>query len=319
MPEQPSTEWREAIAPDEAERHARLAEDVRRWHGVKNARWGKGRFLHRKLLLGVKGVLNVHADLPEAARHGVFARPGPYDAVVRLSNGAVDLQANTKPDIRGFAIRIPGVTGAAALGGEAEHQDFLLINHDVFDAKDSAEFMEIAAAVARGGELGVLTFLLRRYGLRDGLSRLRRTIGTLAKPFRGYNAERFSTAVPHANGPYAVKLIMTPKAPVVRTHRDNAKDMASQLASGPIEFDLALQFFVNEADTPIEAPRVAWSMVASPPISVATLTLTSILDAADVEGLMFDPWGGLEAHRPLGEVMRARRGAYRVSQEARRG
>ncbi|MHA6297987.1 catalase family protein [Devosia sp. CAU 1758] len=120
------------------------------------------------------------------------------------------------------------------------------------------------AAVTRGGELGVVTFLLRRYGLRDGLSRIRRTIGTLAKPFRGYNAERFTTAVPHANGPYAAKLILTPKVPVVRTHKDHTQDMAYQLAIGPIDFDLALQFFVNETGTPIEAPRVAWSKVASP-------------------------------------------------------
>lgn len=319
MSQQPSTEWRETISADEAARHARLAEEVRHWHGVKNARWGKGRFLHRKLLLGLKATLAVHDNLPEAARHGVFAQPGTYEALVRLSNGAVDVQANTKPDIRGFAIRILGVTGPAALEGEADHQDFLLINHEVFDARDSGEFMEIAAAVARGGELGVLMFLLRRYGLRDGLSRIRRTIGTLAKPFQGYNAERFTTAAPHANGPYAAKLILTPRTPIARTHKDNARDMASQLENGPIAYDLALQFFVNETATPIESPRVVWSEAASQPVPVATLVLKSIADGADIERLGFDPWGGLQAHRPLGEVMRARRGAYRASQEARRG
>ena len=38
---------------------------------------------------------------------------------------------------------------------------------------------------------------------------------------------------------------------------------------------------------------------------------------ADVERLRFDPWGGLAAHRPLGEIMRARKAAYFHSQKAR--
>src|SRR5690606_25174776 len=168
-------------------------------------------------------------------------------------------------------------------------------------------------------ELGVLAFLLRRYGLRDGLARIRRTLRTLTKPFRGYNAERFTTAAPHANGPYAFKLRLTPKFPRSRTNRDHARDMIQQLQSGPIAYDLALQFFVDEESTPIEKPRITWSGEISPPVSVATLTLNSIGNAEQVEQLTFDPWGGLMAHRPLGEVMRARRLAYRASQQARSG
>jgi catalase len=314
---EPSTDWREVVDRDEAERHARLAEEVRHWHGVKNRRWGKGRFLHRKLLLGAGATLTVHDDLPEAARFGIFATPGPLPALVRLSNGAPDVQANTKPDIHGFAIRVLGVSGPAALGGEGDHQDFLLINHDIFDARDSAEFMDVATALVRGGELGVLIFLLRKYGIGDGFARLRRTIGTLAKPFTGYNAERFTTAAPLANGPYAAKLRITPMAPRIRTHKDNARDMASQIAAGPISYEMALQFYTSEAATPIESPRQAWSVEASPPVPVATLTLDSVVEAETVEKLAFDPWGGLAAHRPLGEIMRARRDAYRASQEAR--
>jgi hypothetical protein len=316
---QPSTDWHEVIAPDEADRHAQMVKELTHWHGHKNARWGKGRFLHRKPVLAVEATFAVHDGLPDHARHGVFAQPGPRRAFVRLSNGAVDVQANTKPDIRGFAIRIHDVIGPGALGGTADHQDFLLINHDVFDARDSTEFMEIASAVAWGGELGVLAFLLKRYGLRDGLARIQRTMKTLAKPFRGYNAERFTTAAPHGNGPFAIKLRLTPKAPQPKTHRDHAEDMAAQLAAGPVAYDVAVQFYVDETSTPIEAPRVAWSEAASPPLSVATLTLDSVAGAGSAEALAFDPWGGLDAHRPLGEIMRARKVAYRASQEGRRG
>ena len=36
-----------------------------------------------------------------------------------------------------------------------------------------------------------------------------------------------------------------------------------------------------------------------------------------VESLSFDPWHALEAHRPLGNMMRARNHAYRPSTQER--
>jgi hypothetical protein len=38
---------------------------------------------------------------------------------------------------------------------------------------------------------------------------------------------------------------------------------------------------------------------------------------ARIEASVFDPWQTLAAHRPLGEVMRARKVAYFESQKAR--
>ena len=67
--------------------------------------------------------------------------------------------------------------------------------------------------------------------------------------------------------------------------------------------------------TPIENPTVAWPESQSPFVTVARLTLTSA--GADVEGMRFDPWSGLADHRPLGEIMRARKAAYFHSQKAR--
>lgn len=39
--------------------------------------------------------------------------------------------------------------------------------------------------------------------------------------------------------------------------------------------------------------------------------------ATEAEAARFDPWGGLAAHRPLGEIMRARKVAYFESQKGR--
>jgi hypothetical protein len=54
---------------------------------------------------------------------------------------------------------------------------------------------------------------------------------------------------------------------------------------------------------------------------VAELVLEAPSSDADfiarVEAGIFDPWQALAAHRPLGEVMRARKVAYYSSQQAR--
>src|SRR4051794_12336945 len=102
----PSTEWKEQVAPDEAERYQRYAKDFAAMQERKSQRFGNGRALHRKQLLALKARLDVLPDLPEAARQGLFAQPGTHEAWVRLSNGGTDRAANTTPDIRGFAIKV---------------------------------------------------------------------------------------------------------------------------------------------------------------------------------------------------------------------
>lgn len=311
----PSVEWREIVAPDEEARFARQGALIAAAHGLKNRRYGKGRFLHRKEILGARGTLEVYGGLPDHAAHGVFRTPGLRPATVRLSNGAVDIQANSEPDIRGFAIRIGGVSGPAALGSTADHQDFLLINHDVFGARDSTEFVEVAAAAARG-KLAIVWHLLRTNGLLAALTKLKGLAAKLGKPFAGYAAETFNTTLPHKNGPYAVKVILTPVAPSPATGTDYAADIRQRIAAGPLLYELSLQFFTDEKTTPIEDNMTAWPMAEAPVVPVGRLSLVEA--DVPVEDLSFDPWGGLEDHRPLGEVMRARKSAYHNSAKARR-
>ena len=51
----PATDWKEIIAADEAERHAGYASDFAEIQRAKSAKYGKGRALHRKQQLGLKG------------------------------------------------------------------------------------------------------------------------------------------------------------------------------------------------------------------------------------------------------------------------
>ena len=310
----PSTQWRERIAPDEEARFARQAEKLAAAHEAFSQRYGAGRLLHRKPVLAARGRLEILDGLPTYARHGIFAAPRVYRALARLSNASGDVRPNAKPDIRGFAVKALGVAGAAALGGAAEAQDFLFVNQSSFAAPDSDAFVDLVVDSPHG-LAAVALGLMRRSGLVDGLKRLERLAATLGRPFSGFAAETFDTLTPFAVGPYAARARLTPIEPASAGDKDFADDMRDRFAAGPLVYALALQFFVDEQTTPIEDATVAWPEDRAPPLAVARLTLEAA--EPDVEGLRFDPWAGLADHRPLGEIMRARKASYFHSQKAR--
>ena len=320
----PSTDWRERIEADEESRHAAAGAMLCAIQRDRSARFGNGRALHRKGLLALPAELEVLPDLPDHARQGLFEKPGRYEARVRLSNGGMDVKRNSEPDIRGFAISVQGVEGPGALGGSTDRQDFLLINQDAFSSPTSKEFIGVVDGASRGN-LALVGHMVRAHGLFDGLSRLKKLAQGLGKPFAGFAGERFNSVAPVACGPYAVRVLLDPRETRARGATDPVDNMRALLAAGPIDYDLKLQFFVDEKITPIEDASVAWPEDVAPIVTVARLTVRA--ESADetaraafaetVEKAAFDPWAALAAHRPLGEVMRARKVTYYASEKAR--
>ena len=74
---------------------------------------------------------------------------------------------------------------------------------------------------------------------------------------------------------------------------------------------------------PIEDASVEWPQDLSPFIPVARITIDAQPGWNDAlareidDGMAFNPWHALAAHRPLGGVMRARRVAYAASSQFR--
>jgi hypothetical protein len=321
----PSTEWHEQVAPDEAERFARYASAFAELQRRKSERFGKGRALHRKQVLGVAGRLEVLPGLPAHARHGLFASPGVHDTWVRLSNGSPDKAPDRRPDVRGFAVKVLGLRGPGALGGETESQDFLLINHAAFAFPRSDEFVELVLAAGKGGG-ALVAHVLRRYGLVGGAKFLARFAKSIGRPFTGFATEKFFSAAPIACGPYAARVRLLPASarPAPGAAEDWAADFLQRLTAAELVFDLQLQFFTDERVTPIEDASVDWPEAEAPYLTVARLFLlrrgSATPDAAlqeRIEGGVFDPWSALAAHRPLGDVMRARKVVYFESEKGR--
>lgn len=319
----PSTDWKERIAPDEAQRHAADAAELTRLQMAGSQKFGTGRALHRKQIIGLKATLRVHENLPAHASHGLFALPGSFDAWVRISNGGQAVQNDRRPDIRGFAFRVFGPQGPSALSGTTDHQDFLLINRSAFAFPDSKPFVGLVRA-AGGGGLSLLLWALRSFGLLDGIRQIRKLAAGLAVPFTGFATTAFHSAAPIACGPYAVRVRLLPPAgeKPVDGASDWRADLLTRLQAAPLVFQFQLQFFADETNTPIEDASVDWLESIAPYLTVADLVVhppqaDAVGFEAQVEAAAFDPWQALAAHRPLGEVMRARKVAYFESQKAR--
>ncbi|HPL77823.1 MAG TPA: catalase [Burkholderiaceae bacterium] len=320
----PATDWKEQIAPDEAKRFAGYARHFAAIQARKSKKYGTGRALHRKQITAARGSLQVLDDLPDFARHGLFAKPATFEAQVRLSNGGLDRAPDRTPDIRGFAIRVLGVEGDSALGnGPARSQDFTLINQEAFAFPKSDEFVDFVVAAAGGGG-SLLKFLFKRYGVFGGPLRMLKLIKSVGRPFGGFATETLFSAVPMACGPYAVRVRLVPAgangAATKGANADWGADFSARLAKHHLQWDLQLQPFVSEALTPIEDASVNWP---SPYTTVARLSLprqdTASAKgqelAAEAEAGVFDPWQALAAHRPLGDVQRARKVVYFESQK----
>ncbi len=327
MTQPASTAWQERIAPGEDQAYERAADTLTAIQAQRSAKYGPGRGLHRKQLLAAQGTLTVRSGLPAFAAHGLFAQAAEWPVWVRVSNGGMDRAPDKMPDIRGFALRVQGVSGESALGGEtATHQDFLFINQEVFAFPQSAEFVDFVAAASKGNG-ALLRHLIARYGVLGGLGRLKRLLATVGKKFAGYAHEPLFTAAPQACGPYAIKLRLVPAGdhgPAdPQAAKDWGEDLARRLRGGTtLHWELQVQPFVDEKTTPIEDASVAW---ASPFVTVADLTLPP-QDVSSPEGKafadrveksVFDPWQALAAHRPLGDVQRARKVVYYRSQQNR--
>ena len=322
----PSTGWKERIAPDEAQRYAGYASLFAEIQKRKSAKYGNGRTLHRKQLTAAVGQLQVLSDLPAFARQGLFASPGEHEVWLRLSNGGLDKARDTVPDIRGLALKVFGVSGPSALGqGAAQSQDFTLINQEQFAFPNSVDFVALVEAASHGNG-ALMKFMFKRYGLVGGFKRLAQLAKTAGKPFKGFANEPLFSAVPMACGPYAVRVRLLPSdangAVNPQAKNDWGADFSARLARQPLSFELQLQPYVSEAQTPIEDASVNWP---TPYTTVARLHVPqqdtqssaglALLEKA--EKAVFDPWQALADHRPLGDVQRARKVVYFESQKGR--
>ncbi|MET9848084.1 peroxidase family protein [Streptomyces ossamyceticus] len=303
---------------------------------VRNRRAGGGgiaRAFHAKAPVAVENArLRFHDDLPAALRVG-FARPGAeYPAVVRLSNASGIRQGDGSPDLRGAAIRVRV--------SDDESHDLLATSFPVSHAANAREFVAFAKAMAGARSplqkaFGLLVKLPLAVGFaaagrmrRNVREATRRSVNSLAnETYWSRGAMLWGDA-----GPVRYLLRPAPGTPVAPApdRRDPDflhREFARRLGQADVAFDLCVQRYVDERRTPVEDASVEWKDAVAPAVPIARLTIPSQeLDGAEaraaagrVEDLTFNPWYTTDEFRPLGNINRARKAAYRASGAHRLG
>ena len=104
---EPATNVRRMDEPHaETLQHAEFAHEVNQYQ-AQFARSGDGeahRGFHVKTHVAARAEFVVGADVPQAARYGVFAREGTFPAFVRISNGFSAARADGFPDLLGLSL-----------------------------------------------------------------------------------------------------------------------------------------------------------------------------------------------------------------------
>jgi hypothetical protein len=162
--------------------------------------------------------------------------------------------------------------------------------------------------------------------LKEGM---RRGIRSLRAPLDGLD---YFSGTPFLWGNRAAKFIWRPCGQrreqvdpyYVNTFGENflSKDIVQQVATKGICFNFFVQLQTDPEAHPIEDSSVNWDEVLSVPQKVGTLQIPRQLGhsksmKAKCEISKFNPWNGLESHRPLGNTNRARKLIYAGSRKQR--
>lgn len=325
----PSTKWEEKYLSCEPKLFHEFAREI---VAFQNEDADKGKLLrgfHAKMHVGFLAEFQVMADLPEHARQGVFATPRTFPALVRFSNGDSHINSDRTHEPRGIAIKLIGVEGGKLLPGQEDEitQDFLATSHSVTSAvHDVTQFIAfVRAARVRKGLFGKLRRSIGLWQATRIVIALIRTV--VLSRVRSMATEHYASTAPIKFGAYAAKFTVQPAprtpAPARRflTADFLREELADRLRDEDLVMEFMAQFYVDDRRTPIEKTSVQWKERHARKVKVAELRIPrcDLNDPATheqsekIDRLSFSPWHATEDHRPLGNVMRARRVAYEAS------
>ncbi|MBA2935218.1 catalase family protein [Sphingomonas sp. CGMCC 1.13654] len=333
----------EKVEPDEAETIRGLEEQFKIILDTTSKDYGHGvRSVHAKGHGIARGTLTVHDGLSPEFAQGLFAAPGQYEAIFRLSTNAGDILDDSIDLPRGLALKILGIEGERLPGSEGDAtQDFVMVNGPTFAAPTPKAFLANLKMLAKttdkaeGGKK-LLSGLFRAAEAAleavGGQSAFLTTLGG-AKPVHPLGATYYSQT-PFRYGDYVAKFSLVPASAVLKDFADATIDAAGRpdairenVREGLIgeggTWEFRVQLCADLEKMPIEDPTVLWDEKASPFVTVATLDVSPQVAWQDgvsqkiEDELAFSPWHGLTAHQPLGGVNRARKSPYDFSADYR--
>ncbi|WP_349735959.1 catalase family protein [Pseudomonas jessenii] len=290
---------------------------------------------HAKAHGCVKAEVQVLPELPGELRQGVFSEPGKtWQATMRLSNGNAYPQFDSIRDARGMAIKLFDVPGKQLLSdrqGRGE-QDFVMFNHPNFFVSNVAEYRQNIAAQADGKKM--MAFFPGRDPRTWQVRHLFIALATLAPAPSSPTQTTYFSVSPYKFGEANAKFRVMPDpdgCPAYNLPEQNRKlpnflrnALNQQLSTDRVPACFALQIQRQDANKymPIEDTSIEWRESDAPFETVARIKVpaqdfdTPALNL-QCDNQSFNPWFGIEAHRPIGGINRLRKAVYEAVSDYR--
>lgn len=318
-----------------AMQHANEQVAAKHRHGLRDA--------HAKSHGILAGELRVHSNLPEHLAQGLFAESRSYPVIVRFSTAPGDLRSDQLPVQRGFAVKVIGAPGARAVDDGFTTQDFLLVNHPTLPFGTIKAYADLQKILEKQPSQSDQQLQVAGLAARTAARVLKRvgrpippSVETLAAANNHILGETFHSMAALRYGDHVAKISAAPRSANVRALtgipvdkkagesalRDLVVDFFTE---NDAEYELRAQLCVDVEKMPVEDASVLWPEELSPHQVVATIRLPAQDPYSDArrryadDVLSFNPWHAIEAHRPLGSIMRSRRMAYAQSSGYRHG
>lgn len=318
-----------------AMQHANEQVAAKHRHGLRDA--------HAKSHGILAGELRVRPNLPQHLAQGLFAEARTYPVIVRFSTAPGDLRSDQVPVQRGFAIKVLGASGPRAVDDGFTTQDFLLVNHPTLPFGTIGAYADLQKILEKqpsqsDAQLQVAGLAARAAArVLKGVGRpIPPGVETLAAVNNHILGETFHSMAALRYGDHVAKLSAAPRSPNLRSLTGTPVDkkagesalrdlVVDFFSRNDAEYDLRAQLCVDVDRMPVEDASVLWPEELSPHQVVATIRLPAQDPYSDArrryadDVLSFNPWHALEAHRPLGSIMRSRLRAYAQSSGFRHG
>lgn len=290
---------------------------------------------HAKAHGCVKAEVQVLPNLTDELRQGVFSEPGKtWQATMRLSNGNAYPQFDSIRDARGMAIKLLDVPGKQLLADQQSRgeQDFVMFSHPNFFVSDVAEYRQNVGAQADGKKL--MAFFPGWDPRTWQVRHLFIALATLSPAPESPTQTTYFSVSPYKFGNANAKFRVTPdpdSCPAYTLPAQNQKlpnflrnALNQQLSTDRVPACFVLQIQRQDADQymPIEDTSIEWKEKEAPFETVARIKLpaqdfdTPALNV-QCDNQSFNPWFGLEAHRPIGGINRLRKAVYEAASDYR--
>jgi catalase len=265
----------------------------------------------------------------------VFSEPGKtWQATVRLSNGNAYPQFDSIRDARGMAIKLLDVPGKQLLADQAgrHEQDFVMFSHPNFFVSDVAEYRQNVAAQADGKK--IMAFFPGWDPRTWQVRHLFIALATLSPAPDSPTQTTYFSVSPYKFGAANAKFRVMPdpgSCPAYTLPKQN-QDLPNflrtalnqQLSTDRVPACFVLQIQRQNVNTymPIEDTSIEWRESDAPFETVAKINVpaqdfdTPALNL-QCDNQSFNPWFGLEAHRPIGGINRLRKAVYEAVSDYR--